>query len=522
MGRGEILKHGEAFTEIGLDGGFHDLAGGAGHETTHTGKLPEVIDATTSLGVGHEGDRVEVGDTCGIARCEGPSADITGIFLEFNHHLIGDLVACVRPDVEEGVIAFAFGDGTNGEIFLDTIRTLLLRIDDFLLLRRNAEIGDGKNERPARVEFLKPEFLHVVQQINSGRTTEELVCVGDHAAATLGGKSRVIERHADRENIVENQTTDSRRDDAISRCGFFGLGIAGDDMGAINANADECMHANLLAVVGGENFVEAVEREFLAGRTITCFTLVCDREIVNTKHDILRRPDDRRTGCGREDVVRRKHENVRFGLRFDRQWQVDRHLIAVEIGIEPFAHQRVNLDGIAFNQHRLKSLNTHAVKRGSAIQQNRVPFDDFLKNVPDFLITTFDHLLRGLDRVGQPVLFELADDERLIEFKSDLLGKAALVNLEFRPDDDDRTGGVIDALAEQVFAEAALLALDHIGQRLERTVRRTKHRTAASAFVEQCIDRCCCNIRFSLRMMTSGAFKSTSFFKRFLRLIMRR
>ena len=32
----------------------------------------------------------------------------------------------------------------------------------------------------------------------------------------------------------------------------------------------------------------------------------------------------------------------------------------------------------------------------------------------------------------------------------------------------------------------------------------------------------CCSIRFSLRMMTSGAFRSTSFFSRLLRLMMRR
>ena len=90
--------------------------------------------------------------------------------------------------------------------------------------------------------------------------------------------------------------------------------------------------------------------------------------------------------------------------------------------------------------------------------------DDFFENVPDFGIAALEHLLGGLDRVGQAMLLELADDERLIEFQRDLLGQAALVQLEFRADDDDRTGGVVDALAEQVFAEAALLALDHVGQ----------------------------------------------------------
>ena len=62
------------------------------------------------------------------------------------------------------------------------------------------------------------------------------------------------------------------------------------------------------------------------------------------------------------------------------------------------------------------------------------------------------------------------------------------MQLEFRADDDDRTGRVIDALAEQIFAEAALLALDHVGQGLQRAIAGTQHRTTATAVVEQRID----------------------------------
>ncbi len=69
------------------------------------------------------------------------------------------------------------------------------------------------------------------------------------------------------------------------------------------------------------------------------------------------------------------------------------------------------------------------------------------------------------------------------------LGRPHWLSLQLRADDDDRTGRVVDALAEQVLAEPALLALDHVRQRLERTVRRAQHRTTASAVVEQCIDR---------------------------------
>ena len=65
------------------------------------------------------------------------------------------------------------------------------------------------------------------------------------------------------------------------------------------------------------------------------------------------------------------------------------------------------------------------------------------------------------------------------------LGQTALVQLELRADDDDRTGRVVDALAQQVLAEPALLALEHVGQRLQRTVARAGDRTAAAAVVEQ-------------------------------------
>ena len=49
--------------------------------------------------------------------------------------------------------------------------------------------------------------------------------------------------------------------------------------------------------------------------------------------------------------------------------------------------------------------------------------------------------------------------------------------------------GVVDALAEQVLAEAALLALERVGERLERPVVRAAQDAAAAAVVEQGVDR---------------------------------
>ena len=62
------------------------------------------------------------------------------------------------------------------------------------------------------------------------------------------------------------------------------------------------------------------------------------------------------------------------------------------------------------------------------------------------------------------------------------------MQLELRTDDDDRTARVIDALAEQILPETAALALDHVGQRLERTLVGAGHRLAATAVIEQRVD----------------------------------
>jgi hypothetical protein len=86
------------------------------------------------------------------------------------------------------------------------------------------------------------------------------------------------------------------------------------------------------------------------------------------------------------------------------------------------------------------------------------------------------------------VQFQLVEDEGLEQLERHLLRQAALVQLELRTDHDDRTAGVVDALAQQVLAEAAALALDHVGQRLQRALVGAGHGLAATAVVEQRID----------------------------------
>ena len=51
------------------------------------------------------------------------------------------------------------------------------------------------------------------------------------------------------------------------------------------------------------------------------------------------------------------------------------HLVAVKVGIECRADQRVQLDCFAFDQDRLEGLDAQAVQRGRAVEHDRMLFD---------------------------------------------------------------------------------------------------------------------------------------------------
>ena len=62
------------------------------------------------------------------------------------------------------------------------------------------------------------------------------------------------------------------------------------------------------------------------------------------------------------------------------------------------------------------------------------------------------------------------------------------MQLEFRSDHDHRAARIVHALTEQVLTEPALLALQHVGKRLQRTLIGARDDTPSAAIVEQCVD----------------------------------
>ena len=183
-----------------------------------------------------------------------------------------------------------------------------------------------------------------------------------------------------------------------------------------------------------------------------------------------------------------EHQDARLSLCLGRQRQMDSHLVTIEVGVVGRAGQRMELQCMTFRQDRLEGLDAETMQRRSTVQENRMLLDDVLEDIPDLWACALDHALSTLDVVCSARGNELLHDEWLEELECHDLRQAALVQLELRADDDNGTARVVDALAEQVLTEAALLALEHVRERLERAIARARDRTAAAAVIDQGVD----------------------------------
>src|SRR5436190_23787032 len=103
----------------------------------------------------------------------------------------------------------------------------------------------------------------------------------------------------------------------------------------------------------------------------------------------------------------------------------------------------MQLDGVAFDEHRLERLDSHAMKRRRAVEKHRVIADHLFEDIPHFIVLALQHLLCTFDRIGVTQLFQPADNERLIQLQRDLLWESALMQLEAWPDHNYAARGVI-------------------------------------------------------------------------------
>ena len=166
---------------------------------------------------------------------------------------------------------------------------------------------------------------------------------------------------------------------------------------------------------------------------------------------------------------------------------MNRHLVTVEVGVEGRANERMQLDGLAFDQDGLKSLDTQTVQRRRTVQHHGVLFDDLFQDVPNNGRSGLDFLLGGLDGGRNAHGFQASEDKRLEQLQGHQFRQTALVQLERWAHGNHGTTGVVHALAQQVLAETTGFTLDHVSQGLERTLVGTGHGLAAAAVVQQAV-----------------------------------
>ena len=141
---------------------------------------------------------------------------------------------------------------------------------------------------------------------------------------------------------------------------------------------------------------------------------------------------------------------------------MDSHLVTVKVSVVGGTHQRMQTQSGAFDEDRVKSLDTQTVQGRCTIEHDGMTFGDLSENIPHHGLSRFDLFLGAANSMGKITLFEMTDDEGFKEDHSHLLGQTALVDLELGSHNDDGTSGVVHTFTQQVLTETALFTFEHV------------------------------------------------------------
>src|SRR5713226_6646354 len=473
--RDEVLQHREAFAEVGSDGRFHDFTRRLGHQPAHAGELANLLFRSASAGIRHD--------------VNGVDAALFVLAFEGLEHFVGDLFGDVAPDGDDFVVAFAVGDGAIQVLLLNAHDFLFATLDELALVARDEHVVDADGDA-GHGGVMEANLFQLIEQDDGVLEAEAQVSVIDKLLNALFLEQAVHIREFFRQVGIENDA---------SHGGLNEL--------ALHLYRDRVRHV-LVVVRSGEidefaGVAQADGREqldfagfqreddFIGGAENAAFALgsrLVLGQIVDAEDHVLRRHGERQTVSRRQDIARTEHEHGGFDLRFGRERDVHSHLVAVEVRVERGADERVDADGFAFDENRFERLNAETVKRRSAVEHHGMFADDVFQDVPNDGFLLLDHFLGLLDGGAMALRFELVIDERLEELERHLLGQTALVELQFRADNDDGAAGIVHPLAEKVLAETPLFALERVAEGLERTVVGPAQNAAAAAVVKQGVD----------------------------------
>ena len=476
----EVFQHGQTLTVVGLDRSRNDLALRVCHQASHTCDLVDLHHVSSCTGL-HDDGQVVLG-------------------IEVFLNRLGDLAGALGPQVDQFLTTLLFGEHTDFVVLVDLVGFVFVLFDVLVQFRRLDNVGEREGHAGPRCAG-EAQILQGVQcrgHLSGGVTGRDVV---DDLAQTLLRRLLVDERVVDRQGAVEQDTAvgGGEQDGAVMetllldhvRAARFRI----DDLDLarlpvlrqheVLRKADEHLglHVDLVLVERHFGLFQRGEHAALALGAVDD-----GGQVVQTEDHVLARHGHGVAVCRLQDVVGSHHQGTGLSLGFGGQRQVDCHLIAIEVGVECGAGKRRQVDGLAFHQDRLECLDAQTVQRRCTVQEHRMLGDDLFEHAPHFGVGAVHEALGALHVLREALVHEALDDERLEQLEGHRLRQTALVHAQGRADHDHGTARVIHTLTEQVLTETALLALEHVAQGLERTVRSAGDRTATTAVVEQGVD----------------------------------
>ena len=131
-----------------------------------------------------------------------------------------------------------------------------------------------------------------------------------------------------------------------------------------------------------------------------------------------------------------KHQHLSLQHSLITQWEVNSHLVTIEVSIERCTCQWMQLNSFTFNKFRLERLNTKTVKCRGTVQHNWVTLHYILKDIPNYRLTTVYNLLSTLYSLHNTALNELTNNEWLVKLCCHQLRQTALTHLQLWTNDN--------------------------------------------------------------------------------------
>ena len=476
VGGVKVLKYVQTFTEVRSNRRFDDRAVWLGHQTTHTRQLTNLGRRAPGTRVGHHVNAVEGFLVNFVAITVNDFVD-----LQVFHHLLGQDLVGTGPDVDNLVVLLACCYQTLGKLTLDLTHFVIRFINNLGLLWWDNEIVN--TDRGTGNSRIAEAHVHQLVSKDNGFfktniTVSRVQQMRDRLF--LHGLINHGEWQTLRHNFPQQNTTNSGlgTESPLLKLTFIVLQPFGDTHLYLGVQIGST------GAVSTQSFADVLEHHAF---TLGIYTLTGD--VIQTQYHILGRYDNWFAVRWCQNIVGRHHQGTSFELGFQSQRYVHRHLVTVEVSVVCRTHQWVQLDRFTFDQYRFERLNTETVQCWRTVQHNRMFADHFVENIPNDSFFTLNHLLGSFDRGRKKATLQLTEDKWLEQFQRHFLGQTALVQTQSRTYGDNRTTGVVDTLTEQVLTETTLLTLDHISQRLQRTLVRTGNGTTTATIIQQRIHR---------------------------------